>query len=90
MIWYFYGTLLFCSFVNWGEIITIYNISVNRGVEPIFLSNLNFNDESRSAFFLKNNLDGQQNEMYREEEIQVKQSENLLSKSLYYEFLNKN
>jgi uncharacterized membrane protein SirB2 len=90
MFWFFYGTVIFCSFVNWGEIITIYNISVNRGVEPIFLSNLNFNDETRSAFFLKNNLDGQQNEMYREEEIQVKQSENLLSKSLYYEFLNKN
>ena len=51
MIWYFFGTILLCSFVNWGNIITHYNITVNKGVEPIFLSGLNFNDEIRRDYF---------------------------------------
>ena len=87
MIWYFYGTILLCSFVNWGNIITHYNISVEKGVEPIFLSGLNFNDELRRDYFLKNNLDGQYSEISREKEISLMQSRSLLSKALYYEFL---
>jgi hypothetical protein len=89
MCWCFYGTILLCSFVNWGGIITDYNISVNRGVEPVFLSKLNFNDDARRDFFLKNKLEGQYNEISREEEIKVMQSESFLSKALYYEFISK-
>jgi len=89
MFWCFYGTVLLCSFVNWGAIITNYNISVNRGVEPMFLSELNYNDDARRDFFLKNKLDGQYNEISREEEIEEMQSESFLSKALYYEFISK-
>lgn len=88
MVWYFYGTILLCSFVNWGNIITQYNMSVNKGVEPIFLSGLNFNDESRRDYFLLKELDGQYNELSREKEISRMQSEPFLSKALYYEFIN--
>ena len=87
MIWYFYGTILLCSFVNWGNIITHYNISVKKGVEPIFLSELNFNDEVRSDYFLKNKIEGQYIEISREKEISRMQSRSFLSKALYYEFL---
>ncbi|MFV5692365.1 DUF4173 domain-containing protein [Flavobacterium sp. LT1R49] len=87
MIWYFYGTILLCSFVNWGNIITNYNISVNKGVEPIFLSGLNFNDESRRDYFLLKKLNGQYIELTREKEISHRQSKNFLSKALYYEFI---
>ena len=55
----------------------------------MFLSKLNFNDDARRDFFLKNNLDGQYNEISREEEIEEMQSESFLSKALYYEFLSK-
>ena len=89
MVWYFYGTVLLCSFVNWGNLITNYNISVNKGVEARFLSDLNFNDEARRAYFLKNNLDGQKTEIRREETIEEYQNTTFLSKALYYEFLNK-
>ena len=89
MFWCFYGTILLCSFVNWGGIITSYNISVNRGVEPIFLSNLNFNDAERRTYFLKNKLDGEYSEIEREGEIERMQSDSFLSKALYYEFLSK-
>lgn len=87
MIWYFYGTILLCSFVNWGNLITNYNISVNKGVEPTFLSGLNFNDEVRRDYFLQNKLDGQYLEISREKEISRMQSKTFLSKALYYEFL---
>ncbi|MBO9586046.1 MAG: DUF4173 domain-containing protein [Flavobacterium sp.] len=89
MIWYFYGTIILCSYINWGSLITNYNISVNKGVEPIFLSGLNFNDEARREYFKKNNLDGKYTESVREEMISNYQEANFLSKALYYEFLDK-
>jgi hypothetical protein len=89
MVWYCYGLLLVCSFVNWGNIITNYNISVNKGVEPVFLSDLNFNDESRREYFLKNNLDGKLKETAREYKIHSYQEKSFLSKPLYYAFLKK-
>jgi len=88
MVWYFYGTLLLCSFVNWGNLITTYNIAVNKCVEPIFLSRLNFNDEARREYFSKLHLDGQLIEIRKEEEIDEYQNKTFLSKALYYEFLN--
>ncbi|PIF31300.1 uncharacterized protein DUF4173 [Flavobacterium sp. 9] len=88
MVWYFYGTILLCSFVNWGNLITNYNISVNKGVEPRFLSSLNFNDEARREYFLKNDLDGRLQEINREELINGYQNESFLSKALYYEFVS--
>ena len=87
MIWYFYGTILLCSFVNWGNLITNYNIAVNKGVESAFLSGLNFNDEVRRDYFLQNKLDEQYIEISREKEISRMQSRTFLSKVLYYEFL---
>lgn len=89
MVWYFYGTILLCSYVNWGGLITNYNISVNKGVEPVFLSDLNFNDDIRRAYFEKNNLEGGRAEIVREELISNYQNSTFLSKALYYEFLDK-
>ena len=88
MVWYFYGTVLLCSFVNWGNLITTYNISVNKGIEPKFLSGLNFNDEARREYFLYHNLDGQYIEISREEEIKQYKNQSILSKVLYYEYVN--
>lgn len=88
MVWYFYGTVLICSFVNWGNLITNYNISVNKCAEPKFLSTLNFNDEARREYFSKNHLNGQLEEVKREEQIDEYQNKSFLSKALYYEFVN--
>ncbi len=89
MIWYCYGVLLLCSFVNWGNLITQYNISVGKGIEPVFLSDLNFNDALRRQFFLENKLNGGYVEELREEEIKAKQSSSFLSQTLYYESLER-
>lgn len=88
MIWYFYATILICSYVNWGNLVTNYNISVNKGVEPVFLSGLNFNDDARRDYFSKNNLSGGYDEGIREELISNYQNAGFLSKALYYEFLD--
>ena len=88
MVWYFYGTILLCSYVNWGNLITNYNISVNKGVEPLFLSDLNFNDETRRDYFKLKKIDGLYPEVSREETISERQNDSFLSKALYYEFLN--
>ena len=87
IIWYFYGTILLCSFVNWGNIITHYNIKVNKGVEPIIFSGLNFNDEMRRDYFLQNKLAGQYCKILWEKEISHMQSRSFLSKALFYEFI---
>lgn len=89
MVWYFYGTILLCSYVNWGSLVTSYNISVNKGVEPMFLSSLNFNDEQRRAYLEEHKLDGKMPEVQREQLIKFYQESSFLSKALYYEFLNK-
>ncbi|WP_406844453.1 DUF4173 domain-containing protein [Flavobacterium soyae] len=88
MVWYFYATILICSYVNWGNLVTNYNISVNKGVEPVFLSGLNFNDDARRDYFSKNNLSGGYDEGIREELISNYQNAGFLSKALYYEFLD--
>lgn len=88
MFWFFYGTVLLCSFVNWGNLITNYNISVNKSVDPVFLTNLNFNEDARREYFLKNHLNGGNAEVAREKMIQYYQNSTFLSKALYYEFLD--
>jgi len=88
MVWYGYGTILLCSYVNWGNLVTNYNISVNKGVEPTFLSTLEYNDEARRDYFKLKNLDGQYPEVSREEIISERQNDSFLSKALYYEFIS--
>lgn len=88
MVWYFYGTILLCSYINWGNLVTNYNISVNKGVEPMFLSRLDFNDETRRNYFVEKKLDGQYSEVSKKEEIDRYQDRSFLSKALYYEFIS--
>lgn len=90
MIWYLYGLILLCSFINWGNLITYYNIEVNKGVDPVFLSELNFNDGTRRAYFEIHQLDGQSKEMNREKENLEFKKRSFLSKVGYYECLEDN
>lgn len=87
MAWYFYGTMLLCACINWGNVITVYNISVGKGVEPSFLYSLNYNDETRREFFKLNKKDVNRLEVLKSEEIKFFQKKSFLSKALYYEFI---
>jgi hypothetical protein len=87
MVWYFYGTILLCSFVNWGNWITNYNISVNKGVEPEFLKTLNYNEEYRQQYFPDSSIPSI-NEFDIDGDVAYEQSKSFLSKALYYEFIS--
>ena len=78
MIWYFYGTILVCSFINWGNLATKYNIYAKKG-NYRFLSTLNFNDKT-----LKQNFPKESN---KKVEIIGDEKGTFLSKTLYYETL---
>ncbi len=90
MIWYFYGTILLCSFVNWGNLITNYNISVNKGVEQRFLRSLNFNDKAYYDYFKLHPENVEDKYDYKEGQVARVQNETILSRSLYFEFLETN
>lgn len=84
MFWYFYGTVLAMSLVNWGAITTIYNIRYNK-MDMNHLFSLNFNEhillksfpeEAASAAIVW--------------EIATEKELPFLSKRLYYHFINQN
>ncbi len=81
MTWCLYGLILLCSFFNWGNLITQYNIEANKGVDPVFLSDLNFNDEVRRVYFKANQLDGQYKESNREADIREYKNQSFFIKS---------
>lgn len=84
MLWYFYGTILLCSFVNWGNLITRYNIAVNKGIESDFLIRLNYNNELRDAYFEEKNIDN----VWVDYDLQKNKKASYLSKVLYYELID--
>lgn len=90
MIWYCYGTILLCSFVNWGNLITHYNISVNKGVEQRFLSSLNFNHKAYYDYFKLHPEEMEDKGNHKEGYAARVQNETILSKTLYFEFLDTN
>lgn len=85
MIWYFYGTILACSYVNWGGIITSQNMkrkdfAVNYHLDQINFSEkglLEYADEKKDLQLKKKVL----------EKIKAEKSKTFLSKILYFETL---
>lgn len=89
MFLYVYGLLLVCAIFNWGNLITTYNISVNKGVDPYFICHLNFNDEARRTYFKENKLNAKYSEENKESNISRNQNTSFLSKNLYYSSIDK-
>lgn len=75
MIWYFYGTVLACSFINWGGIATSYNLKNGFGSYD-FLSTLNYNDQLLKKKF---------SEKFKINNIEKHVSGTFLSRTLYKE-----
>ncbi|OYX84913.1 MAG: hypothetical protein B7Y83_06545 [Flavobacteriales bacterium 32-34-25] len=87
MLWYVYGTILLCSFVNWGNLITNYNITVGKGVEHGFLKNLNFNHAAYFSYRKSHPEKSVNDYDFKEEQITNNQEDSFLSKALYFEFV---
>jgi hypothetical protein len=81
MVWYFYGTILVCSFINWGNIATVYNIK-NEKADFKFLYSLNYNDKILQEKFPK---EMSERSNYEKE---LNDKKTFLSKILYYETLD--
>jgi len=83
MMWYFYGTILACSYINWGGIITSQNMKRNDFVINYHLNSINFNQK-----YLLEYAEQKQNAKLKKdvlEKVKNERSETFLSKILYYE-----
>lgn len=86
MFWYVYGTILVCSFINWGGIITSNNLTRKDFSANYHFNSVEFNDKQLLEYYKKNN----ENEMEQEllKKVKSYQDKSFLSKSLYYETIN--
>jgi hypothetical protein len=84
MFWYFYGVLLVCSFINWGGIITRYNMNRSNFDLDYHIHQIHYNE----TILLKQAKDEDDREKVmnaiyelNDHELQAK----FLSKKIYYE-----
>ncbi|WP_294298254.1 DUF4153 domain-containing protein [uncultured Chryseobacterium sp.] len=87
MAWYVYGTILICSYINWGGIITSENMKRKDFALNYHRTQVNFSEkqllkyaEEKKDFKLKS-------EILNSEYQKFKQNENLLSGTLFYRTL---
>ncbi|WP_343612169.1 DUF4153 domain-containing protein [Chryseobacterium oranimense] len=85
MIWYFYGTILACSYVNWGGIITSQNMKRKDFAVSYHLEKINFSEKGLLKY-----ADGKNDLKLKKkvlEKIKAEKSKTFLSKILYFETL---
>ncbi len=81
MSWYFYGTVLATSFINWGNLATVYNITNDKGSFDFYKS-LNYNNELLIKMY-PNEFE----KTTKPSEISKEQDKSFLSKIIYYQTL---
>ncbi|CAA7388192.1 DUF4153 domain-containing protein [Chryseobacterium fistulae] len=83
MVGYFYATILICSYINWGGIITSQNVNRNNFDIHVHTTDVNFNEK----ILLQYALSIQDKKLEKEivDKIKMQQTKNMLSKILYYE-----
>ena len=82
MLWAFYGMLLACSVINWGNLATRYNLANKKGNFDYFKT-LNFNDD------ILKEVDPNFEKYETYEYFSETEDSSFLSKSIYYETLSK-
>lgn len=87
MLWCFYALILLCSYINWGNLVTRYNLAVGKGNEKEFLEELNFNEE---LFFNLYPEERKKMMQYNSkiDDVYEHQNTGFLSKALYYETID--
>ncbi|MBK1894157.1 DUF4153 domain-containing protein [Chryseobacterium paridis] len=85
MTWYFYGTILACSYINWGGFITSQNMKRNDFVINYHLTAINFSEKEMLEFAEKKNDIKLKKQIINK--VRKEKSPTLLSKILYYETL---
>lgn len=86
MFWYVYGTILVCSFINWGGIITSNNLTRKDFSANYHFNSVEFNEKQLLDYYKKNNEKEMEKELLKK--VKSYQDKSFLSKSLYYETIN--
>lgn len=88
MFWCFFGTILLCSYINWGGFITSQNIKRKFFDLNYHQSDVNYNEAQLLEYATENRNIILKNKI--EKRIVFRQSDTFLSKSLHYERFNLN
>ncbi|SDJ89082.1 DUF4153 domain-containing protein [Chryseobacterium jejuense] len=83
MVWYFYGTVLMCSYINWGGFITSQNITSKNFDLRYHWTSVNFNSESLMKYADEKN--NQELKRDLQNKIKAEKSKSFLSKIIYYQ-----
>lgn len=86
MFWYFYGTILVCSFINWGRIITSHNMKRSDFAVNYHFNSVEFNQKQLLDYYKR--TDNKEMEKLLLEKIETEHKKTFLSKILYYETIN--
>lgn len=83
MIWYVYGTVLVCSYINWGGIITSQNMKRKDFVLSYYETTVNFNEKQLLEYAEKRHDEKLKQEILNK--VKPQHEEKTLSKILYYQ-----
>lgn len=86
MAWYFYATILICSYINWGGIITAENMKRQNFVSEYHKNEINFNEKQLLEYAEKKNDLKLKTEILNK--VKPQQNEKVLSKILYYQTIH--
>ncbi|WP_080777903.1 DUF4153 domain-containing protein [Chryseobacterium phocaeense] len=85
MTWYFYGTILACSYINWGGIITSQNMKRKDFAVAYHLEQVNFSERDLLKYAAEKNDPQLKNKVL--DKAKAEKAKPFLSKILYYETL---
>jgi hypothetical protein len=85
MTWYFYGTILACSYINWGGFITFQNLKRHDFAVNYHLKSINFSEKNLLKYAEEKNDQTLKKQIISK--VKKEKSPTFLSKILYYETL---
>ena len=83
MVWYFYGTILVCSYFNWGGFITSQNMKRKDFAVNYHLTSVNFSEKALLKY-----TDGKNDQKLKktlQAKVKKETSKTFLSKMIYYQ-----
>ncbi|KAB1228972.1 DUF4153 domain-containing protein [Chryseobacterium viscerum] len=85
MVWYLYGTILVCSYFNWGGFITSQNIKRKDFAVNYHLTSINFSEKALLKYADEKN--DQKLKKSLQNKVKMETSKSFLSKIIYYQTL---
>ncbi|SIT22359.1 protein of unknown function [Chryseobacterium ureilyticum] len=83
MVWYFYATILICSYINWGGFITSQNMKRKDFAVNYHFTAINFSEKCLMEYAKEKNNQKLKNDLMNR--LKNEKSKNFLSKIIYYQ-----